>query len=340
MVAIMIESRDRKNTVWLSAVTETCSQSMHHSVLHVSWTTLWFSDNQTAMSMDTNRTTEGTGQVAFSCYHDWEIGIATFSAITFVTNIFHLIIISRMRQLQGRPYRSILIHITLADIGSSLFLLAFYSCLPRYYSISESLRGFPFVTNAVEWPMFTSHWIFLVAGIEQYYSICRPLLYESSRFIAKLPLMLVLTWVLSFCWSVERVAIPVILRTLPDRSLTTFELIDLLVRYIPLILAAVPLTLVVMELMRMRQMVIADDRKQSRRAATFVIIIYSLFMTFSLFDLIMSSIVIFDPTLISFTTLRLRNITKCLYGIIDIVIYGYRNKAYQREIRRLIFRQE
>ena len=291
------------------------------------------------MTNDTNRTTEGVVEVAFTCYDDWGVSISTFGAASFVTNVFHLIIISRMRQLQDRPYRLILSHIILADIGSSLFLSAFYSCLPGYYSISKSLRGFPFVSKVVEWPLFTSHWIFLVAGIEQYYSICRPLLYESSRFIEKRSLLLVLTWVLSFCWSVERVAIPVILRSLPYGSLTAFDFGDLLVRYVPLILAAVPLTLVVKELMRMRQMVIAGDRKQSRRAAIFVMIIYSLFLTFSLFDLIMSSIAKFDPTLISFTTLRLRNITKCLYGIINTVIYGFRNKAYQREIRRLIFRQ-
>ena len=142
---------------------------------------------------NTNGTTDSEEDVRFSCYSDWGVSIATISAVTLIINIFHLIIITRMRQLKGRPYRLILIHITLADIGSSLFLLALYSCLPGYYVVRRLLHRFTFIALVVEWPLFTSHWIFLLAGIEQYYGICKPLLYGTTNFVQKLSPLLVLT---------------------------------------------------------------------------------------------------------------------------------------------------
>ena len=274
------------------------------------------------MLKDTNGTTNSEEEFKFSCYSNWGVSIATISAVTFIVNIFHLVIISRMRQLQGRPYRLILIHITLADIGSSLFLLTLYSCLPGYYVIKS-----PFVSSIVGWPLFTSHWIFLLAGIEQYYSICRPLLYETVNFVQKLFPILVLTWMLTFCWSTATVAIDVILRSFPGSSAKVHQYLDLAFRYGPLILAAIPLTLVLKELTRMRQMAVADRQKQSRRAAVFLIMIYSLFTTFSVFELIMNSIAVYNPSQILFSTLRLKNVTKCFYGIINTVIYGFRTKA-------------
>ena len=289
---------------------------------------------------NTNGTANSEEDVSFSCYDDWGIGIATISAVMFVTNIFHLIIISRMRQLRGRPYRLILIHITLADIGSSVLLLMFYSCLPGCQVISRSVRGIVFIWGIAEWPAHTSHWIFLVAGLEQYYSICKPLLCKASKFIQKLSLVLVSTWIVSFSWSAIGFASPTILRSFNASSMIVFQLVDVTIRYVPLILAAVPLTLVVRELRKMRHPDIADHQKQNRRAAVFLIIIYCIFLAFSLFDMVMGCAALFNPHLMSLITLRLKNVTKCLYGILNTVIYGFRTKAYRQEIRRLVCRQD
>ena len=247
------------------------------------------------MLNNTNGTTDSKEEINFGCYSNWGVSIATISAVTLVMNIFHLIIIIRMRKLKGRPYRLILVHITLADIGSSLFLLAFYSCLPGYYRISRFLYRFPFIRDVVLWPSYTSHWIFLVAGIEQYYGICRPLLYETANFVQKLSPILVLTWMLTFCWSMTNLAFYVILRSFPEYSANVHRSVNYTFQHVPLILAAVPLTLVLKELMRMRRMVVADSQKQSRRAAVFLIIIYSLFTTFSVFKLIMNNIAVYNP---------------------------------------------
>ena len=102
------------------------------------------------MPNNTNGTTDGEEEFKFSCYNDWGVSIATISAVTLIINFFHPLIITRMRQLQGRPYRLILIHITLVDISSSLFLLTLYSCLPEYRIIMRLLYRFPLISSVVE----------------------------------------------------------------------------------------------------------------------------------------------------------------------------------------------
>ena len=153
------------------------------------------------MSNNTSSSASSEGDAtSINGYNDWGVGIATINTISLIMNTFHVIIVSRMPSLKGHPYKYILIHITLADMCSAVLLIWVYSCLEAFVRVIMLTSKFPIAQIIINWPIYTSHWIFLVAGIEQYYSICKPLVYESSRFVEKLPLIMILTWVLSFCW--------------------------------------------------------------------------------------------------------------------------------------------
>ena len=103
-----------------------------------------------------------------------------------------------MAALKGRPYKWILVHVCLADIGSALLLLMVYSCLEGFGYFMMLTAKFSYVRILVPLPIYTSNWIFLVASIEKYYIICKPLAYGPSTFMSKLSVILILMWVLSF----------------------------------------------------------------------------------------------------------------------------------------------
>ena len=276
------------------------------------------------------------GAASINCYNEWGVGIATINGISFAINTFHLIIISRMPSLKGRPYKYILIHITLADMCSAALLIWVYSCLEAFVRVVKLTSKFPIVLNMVSWPIDTSHWIFLVAGIEQYYSICKPLVYESSRFVDKLPLIMILTWVISFCWTIVYVVVGMVVDPSTAVVPSWWRHIYTTVNYLPLILAAIPLTMVIKELTKMRKKTLAANQRQSLRASVYLIIIYMIFTVFGLFSFVTTYIHIVNHTLLKFPAQRLRNISKAFYGILNTVIYGFRTKAYRQEIRKLL----
>ena len=275
----------------------------------------------------------------FCCYHDWGIGIATINGVSMVINIIHLITIAAMESLKGLPYRWILIHITLADIGSALTLTAAYICLPGFVLISKLTPNTRPLSALIMWPQYMSYWIFLIASIERYYGICRPLLYSASTFTQRLSWILALTWLLNGSLT----AVVVALNLLTLNNLTIYiqvsQIFFLGDRYVPLLVSAIPLFKIIKELIRMRGRSLAGEDTQIRRASVYLIIIYSLFIFFSMFDLVMSSIDIMYPDLIPFRAERLRNITKPLYGIINTVIYGLRSKAYRTQLRKMFCRE-
>ena len=300
---------------------------------------LWLSVCRFAMSNNTTTTASSNSPRSISCYNDWGIGIATLNTISFLVNLFHLVILTRMAALKGRPCKWILVHICVADIGSALLLIMVYSCLDGYYYGMMLTAKFPIINILIRLPIHSSNWTFLVAGIEQYYSICKPLAYESSTFVSKLSVILMLVWVLCFCWSTLHLIIARFVTSSPEAT-TAADAVLSIASFMPLALAAVPLIFVIKELIKMRQKVLAANQQQSLRAVVYLIIICVIFLLFSLFDLVTSYIQIVSPGLMKFPAQRLRNATKPLYGTLNTVIYGFRTKAYCQEMRKLVCKRE
>ena len=244
-----------------------------------------------------------------------------------------------MAALKGRPYKRILVHICLADIGSALLLIMVYSCLEGFLYVAILTADFPFTRFLVNLPIYASNWIFFVASVEQYYSICKPLAYESSTFVSKLSVILILMWVLSFCWLTSNLIIVSFATGSPEAT-TAADAVLSTAFFMPLALAAVPLIFVVKEVIKMSQRALAANQQQSLRAAVYLIIIFVIFLVFSLFDLVTNYIQIVSPGLMKFPAQRLRNVTKPLYGTLNTVIYGFRTKAYRQEMRKLVCKRD
>ena len=252
--------------------------------------------------MNATNTTIATGprQEFHSCLTAWGVGIATLSSLSLLINIFHLVIICRMKALKDRPYKLILIHITLGDIGTALTLIMVYSCLPMLPLISR-LTGFPLMGFIVSWPLYMTHWIFVAASAEQYYSICRPFQYEKSIFVKKLSLILISTWIITFCYMVSVAGLTWYMQTKAPHAKLAAQIAVYMSRYMPMILATVFFTLTIRELRKMRQTEMADGQVRVYYAAAYVIIIYSIFSESALLDLVFTPSVIARPALIPFS---------------------------------------
>ena len=220
----------------------------------------------------------------FSCYNAMGISIATISSAVMVMNILHMVIITKMPSLRGRPYRWVLIHIALADIGTALTLIAVYSCMPIVPVINKLARGVRPALALVHWPQYTSHWIFLFASIEQYYGICKPLRHSASCFVQKINWVMTLTWPLGLCCTVSIAALRYVSASHSATLRTGVLIADLIVRYAPLFLAGIPLTLILKNLRQKRERSLTRREKELRRSSVYLIIIHSIFITLSLID--------------------------------------------------------
>ena len=281
----------------------------------------------------------GTEEHYNSCYTDWGVGIATLSSFSLLINIFHLVIISKMKSLKDRPYKLILIHITLGDICTALTLIPVYAC-PPILALTYRITGVRLMASIVACPLYTTHWIFVVASMEQYYRICRPFQYETSTFVKKLSLVLMSTWIINLCYVGLLVVFGWYVRTEAPHLKSAVQAAAYLSRYVPTIVAAVFFTLTIRELRKMGQTEMADGRRQVYDAAVYVIIIYSIFSASAFLDLVMASIQIAGAVQMPFSPQRLRNVAKSVYGILNTVIYGFRTQAYRQYIVSVFSRRD
>ena len=200
--------------------------------------------------------TTGPSQEFHSCYTAWGVGISTLSSLSLLINIFHLVIIGKMKSLKDRPYKLILIHITLGDIETALTLIPVYAYLP-ILSLTNRITGVQLMAFILSYPLYTMHWVFVVASAEQYYGICRP-----STFVKKLSLILILTWIINFCYVGLLVTFTWYVWTEAPHIKSAVQVAAYLSRYMPMIVAAVFFTLTIRELRKMRQTEMAGGQIQ------------------------------------------------------------------------------
>ena len=138
----------------------------------------------------------------FQCLKPMDITASTMNAISFLINIFHLIVITCLESLKGTQYRHILINISLADMINTLVMAVFYSCYDFFIYIFEyadeaSALRIP-INTLVLFVNYVGYHVFLVASIQKYLAICKPISYQSSPFVKRLPIVFVLAWIYVF----------------------------------------------------------------------------------------------------------------------------------------------
>ena len=132
----------------------------------------------------------------FQCLKPLDVAVATINTLSLLINISHLVVIMRLESLKGMPYRIILINISLIDIANTLVMAVFYSCYDFF--LFNLTTGQPalkiFIYVLVTSVNYMGYYVFLVASIQKYLAICRPISYQSSSFVKNLPVSFALAW--------------------------------------------------------------------------------------------------------------------------------------------------
>lgn len=277
------------------------------------------------------------GETGPGCYSTWGVIIATCNALSLVITVLHLVIIAGSKSLNSSQHRLILIHITLGNIFSSLAITAVYSCLPFLPVITSMMSEFRIAALLVEWPIFTSHLLFLIASIEQYYGAYKPLKYDTSLFIRHLPVILIVAWIFSFGSKLAFIVTVAALKDRFDSFLRIFTLGKLTALHVPLLIAGGLFIAAVKKLAGVRETPTRGGQRggqeQTRRMSVYLMMIYIIFVTITVLDIALSWIKTSYQTLIPVDSRRLRNLTQPVYVISNPIIYGLRTEAYRKRLR-------
>ena len=116
------------------------------------------------------------------------------NALSFLIDIFHLIVIMSLESLKGMKYRVMLINISLAVMANTVSVfLSWYNFF--HFNITAGQQALKILTNmVVASANFLGYVVFLVASIQKYLAICRPISYQSSSFVKHLPVTFELEW--------------------------------------------------------------------------------------------------------------------------------------------------
>ena len=127
-----------------------------------------------------------TPSLQFKCLKLLDINVTT-NVISFLINIFHLSVIIRLESVKGMQYRTILINVSPADMTNTLIVAVFNSCYDFFIYNFNPVTAEPALRIPINMLMLSAndmdHHVFLVARIQKYLAICKPISYQSSSFI-------------------------------------------------------------------------------------------------------------------------------------------------------------
>ena len=128
-----------------------------------------------------------TQSLQFQCLKSMDVTVSIMNVISFLINIFHLSVITCLESLKGTQYRTILINISLADMTNTLIVAVFNSCYDFFIYNFNPVTAEPALRIPINMLMLSAndmdHHVFLVARIQKYLAICKPISYQSSSFI-------------------------------------------------------------------------------------------------------------------------------------------------------------
>lgn len=279
---------------------------------------------------------------SMDCLDTWSTIVFTSNSASLIVNILHICILMRLNILKDRPYRHLLIHITLADLASALSLLIYYSCTRVFRSHDYNAAGIPHgikfiaVQTSIAWPFYTYYCVFLIASVEQFYAICRPMRYTSSLFIQKISCILKLTWLVVLILFCLQFTLTNIYSTSLSVFFTILGTLDCVYKLLPCTITAALQTQNMIALSRMLSHQPTNDFQEVRNTAIYLSAIFFVFAIYTLLDI---SVTVYDMSYdlkSSFLLDKLRNTIKPFYGILNTVIYGWRTKAYRQHIHMSI----
>ena len=301
--------------------------------------------NATAASNPTLQLCDGA--IIERCYTDfgWKYLILTINALSVVINLVHMILMSRLPSLHNTSYHFILQQISIANIYAVIPSVTFLCSVHKLY-YGQDLRIAAIYAIIIEHCGMVKYNTLFIASLERYLSICHPLSGQQTNCMDKLldrkqkiKLFSIFFWIfglgLAFVKNyVFRQHLCLLEFAGPtnrsSKAARNFVFVFMIIQTLFILAFNVR---VLIELRKMQRRNHLCDHSFTRRASHYIIAI-SLAYYFCLFPTCVAFILkSFDVSLWSYRWPL--QILYCVYGIFNVVIYGWVMKPYRLLVKKM-----
>ena len=270
--------------------------------------------------------------------------IVSINCFSIILNIFHMVILSRIKSLRGKAYYAILQATSTADILYGVRTLGQTMCLGRQLM----QRWNPAAIWSSYFGSCTTYVRLLtlsIACIDRFLAMYRPFKHKTSLFVRFIWLWISLTWIVggvimpcrdvftdfhAMCMDIALAANHCIARKI-DKS------VCIGVYYIHSLVLTVTLSLVLKQIYNLNKRLPSyppetlHRQRGTKMAAIYVILIVIVyFLCYSLFIIDWSIMLAKGGTENRLRVLGV--VTNSCFGILNTLIYGWITKAYQRQV--------
>ena len=276
----------------------------------------------------------------------------SLNILSVMVNLIHIIVLVNMQSLKNRKCFWILLNLTLADTVGAIFIAISCSCAV-YELLISAKNGIVFVliTIGQQSSLMCRYYQLTLACLDRYYAVCKPFDYNTSRLINNIGKLSALSWIIPTIIPIVKVSLTVDKACLGEFStyeisISTpngwFDIFTSCFIAVPSLVTAVLLIKVSRELKRMsaRGNMTSEDREV--KSATRYVIGTCVMFYCSVIPLVAGLClhgIIGDPrNPIIRAFLIVVIICQTLYGVGNIILYGFLNPTYQQRIKD-IFRR-
>ena len=288
---------------------------------------------------------DGTEKLCVDPAMEWTVNIINIVAVG--VNILHMIVLRKIDTLQGTPYLKILLSMAISDILCAVMSVPERLCMVRRF-LSTSHQAYTATLSIIASTFIGFRYYHLAfAALNQFYTICFPLHYAGSVIATKTSLALGFVFMFTMTMSIIKDSVfsgSLCIDTMygPTNespsvdNITGAKIITIVLSLVPLVFIILLSVLVLVELCKMRKRAHTGQQQDSINATKYILTIVAVF--------IMCLCPLYVDLLIdlqSYPTLALvldwfSIVAFMLYGIVNTVIYGWKNKTYRSVFCQLI----
>lgn len=285
------------------------------------------------------------------CYNDvgWKITVVFINFLSLGVNVFHLIVISKLPSLRGTQYLLILQQISISDIYSTLPSVKML-CSIHQFLYGKDIRFAVLYVSVTEHCALIRHSMLAVACLERYISICCPYNRLSLcgnectwRKTSQIKAFIISVWIFSYVYIITKNYLfkdSLCLWAVYGPASKDYKsgLVNLTYITVLLLCTLVCSTKIFLELREVNRRNPHNSDTSVKRAAHYIIIINIAYYV----CLIPTTAAVITATLRTNASSHLIpvrwmfHIFYCIYGIINVLIYGWAMKPYRTLVRQIL----
>ena len=273
----------------------------------------------------------------------------SLNIISVIVNLLHILVLVNIPGLKEKNYFWILLNLTLVDIAGAIVLAISSSCAIHKLLISaENIIGIALLTVGQQSSLTCRYYQLTIACLDRYYAVCKPFDYNTSRLINNIGKLSALSWIITISIPIVKVSLTAGEACLGEFSVydisipaanSWFDILASIFVAVPSLVTTVLLIKVSRELKRMSQRGNMTSEDREVKSATKYVIGTCILFYCSVLPLVAGMSlngIIGDPrNPIVRAILIAIGISHTLYGIGNVILYGFLIPSYLQRIKAI-----